>query len=257
MWWRTGMVMALMAMAASGALAETITIVADEWPPFNAEPNSGAEGYMVDVARAAFEPRGISVVYRTVPWKRAITDTRNGVYTGVIGASRTDAEGFVFPAEELARNYLAFYVKRGIPWRFQGLESIQKITLGVIGGYDYRVWLNTYIDANRRNPDRVQVMTGDMPLERNLKKLLTGRIDVVVDTEAAIRWVAKRMGVLDEIEVAGYGDEPAYCYIAFSPSLPESRTYAEILSEGIAELRANGGLREILDRYGVGDWKSP
>ena len=39
--------------------AETITMVADEWPPFNAKPQGKAEGYMVDIARAVFEPKGI------------------------------------------------------------------------------------------------------------------------------------------------------------------------------------------------------
>lgn len=242
---------------ASSAVAETITIVADQWPPFNAEPNSEAEGYMVDIARAVFEARGMTVEYKNVPWKRAIAGTQEGTYTGAIGASKTDAEGFVFPDEELARNTLAFYVKKGNPWRFHGLDSIKEITLGTIGGYDYRQWLNEYIEANQDNSDKVQILLGDAPLPRNLEKLLAGRIDVVVDNEPAIRSAAKQIGVLDQIEPAGYGEEPSYCYIAFSPALPESPQYAQMLSDGIAELRANGTLQAILDKYGLIDWQKP
>ena len=40
------------------AIAETITLVADEWPPFNAVPNSQKEGLLVDVARTVFEEKG-------------------------------------------------------------------------------------------------------------------------------------------------------------------------------------------------------
>jgi polar amino acid transport system substrate-binding protein len=242
---------------ATTCVAETITMVADEWPPFNAAANSREEGYMVDIAREVFEEKGIEVEYMTMPWKRALAETRKGTYTAVIGASKTDAAGFVFPKEELACNKLAFYVKKGNPWKFKDIESIKRVRLGVIAAYDYRQWLNEYIKANSNNPDKVQILTGDVPLQRNLSKLLLDRIDVVVDTEAAILWEAKRLGISHDIEPAGYGSEPSFCYIAFSPNRARSPIYAEILSDGIAKLRENGKLQDILDKYGLIDWKKP
>ena len=244
----------IIAVATTGT-AETITIVADEWPPFNGEANSQAEGYMVDIARIVFETKGINLKYVTMPWKRALLETRQGIYAAVIGASKTDAAGFVFPEEELARNKLAFYVKKGNIWRFKGVESIQQIKLGAAAGYDYRQWLNDYIKENSDNANKVQILTGDVPLQRNLQRLLLNRIDAVVDTEAAILWEAKRLGVSHEIESAGYGDEPSYCYIAFSPNAVKSPVYAQILSDGIAQLRSTGQLQIILDRYGLTDWR--
>jgi len=237
--------------------AETITIVADEWPPFNGKANSQFEGYMVDIARIIFEARGIEVKYITMPWKRAIAGTEQGIYTAAIGASKTDAVGFVFPEEEMARNKLAFYVKKGNSWKFNGVESIQQITLGVIAGYDYRRWLNDYIKENSNNADKVQILTGDVPLQRSLQRLVLNRIDVIVDTEAAILWEAKRLGFADDIECAGYGNEPSLCYIAFSPNITNSPVYAKILSDGIAQLRADGKLQHILEKYGLTDWRQP
>lgn len=246
----------ILAMATT-CFAETITMVADEWPPFNAAANSREEGYMVDIAREVFEEKGIEVQYMTMPWKRALAETRKGTYAAVIGASKTDAAGFVFPEEELARTKLAFYVKKGNPWKFKDIESIKQIKLGAIAGYDYRQWLNDYIKANSNNPDKVQILTGDVPLQRNLSKLLLDRIDVVVDTEAAILWEAKRLGISHDIEPAGYGSEPSLCYIAFSPNRAKSSIYAQILSDGIVKLRGNGKLQDILDKYGLIDWKKP
>jgi len=241
--------------ATTTCTAETITIVADEWPPFNGEANSQVEGYMVDIARIIFETKGIKVKYVTMPWKRALAETRQGNYTAVIGASKTDAAGLIFPEEELARNKLAFYVKKGNVWRFQGVESIQQIKLGAAAGYDYRQWLNDYIKENSNNAHKVQLLNGDVPLQRNLQRLLLNRIDVVVDTEAAILWEAKRLGISHEIESAGYGDEPSYCYVAFSPNGVKSPIYAQILSDGIAQLRSTRKLQIILDRYGLTDWR--
>jgi polar amino acid transport system substrate-binding protein len=83
------------------------------------------------------------------------------------------------------------------------------------------------------------------------------RIGVVVDTEAAIRFVAKEMGILDQLECAGYGDEPAFIYIAFSPNKSTSVRYAKMLSEGIVAMRKSGELQKILDKYGLQDWRQP
>lgn len=237
------------------AANNTITLVADEWPPFNIAPASEKEGYIVDVARKVFESQGYEVIYKIVPWKRAIQMTRSGEYDGAIGASKTDAVGFVFPAEELAQNKLAFYVKKGETWRYNGHTSIMNTTIGTIAGYDYRPWLLDYIETNKNNPAKVQVLYGDEPLRRNLGKLLAGQIKVVVDTEAAIRHISEEMKIQDQIECAGYGDEPAMIYIAFSPSKQESADYARILSEGIIELRKTGELQKFLNKYGLQDWK--
>ncbi|THB80895.1 MAG: hypothetical protein D3926_04855 [Desulfobacteraceae bacterium] len=249
-------VVCLVLVLQSQAVGETLTLVADEWPPFNGVPNSSQEGYIVDVARAVFEDQGIRVDYQVLPWRRAVEMTRDGMYNGVIGASKTDAPGFIFPEEELSRNFLSFYVRKGFPWRFTRPSDVEQVSLAVIAGYDYRQWLLGYIDSHRDNPDRIQVMTGNTPLERNLKKLINGRVDAVVDNEAVILNLAVKMGITHQIMAAGYGSEPSYIYIAFSPKKPQSGRYAKMLTHGVTQLRQSGKLAKILMTYGLKDWKS-
>lgn len=237
------------------APAQTITLAADEWPPFNTRLSHLGEGYIVDAARKIFEPQGYTVVYENMPWKRALEMTKAGKIDGAIGASKNDGIGLIFPTEELARTKMAFYVRRGNPWRFTERSSVSQVTIGAIAGYDYRNWLNTYINNNRDNFTKVQVITGDEPLKRNLTKLILERIDVVVDNEAVIQYVAKKIGISEKIACAGHDSEPSMLYIAFSPHNPQSPKYAEMLSQGIIRLRENGELKKILDKYGVSDWK--
>lgn len=239
----------------AGLKAETITLVADEWPPFNSVPNSSEEGFLVDVARAVFKSRGHTVVYKNLPWNRAIKMTRSGIYNGIIGASKTDAPDFIFPSEELSRNFLAFYVREDSAWNYHHDSDVERVSLGVIAGYDYRQWLMDYISAYRNDYQKVQVMTGDRPLQRNILKLLNHRIDAIVDNEAVIISIARRMGVTEQIKPAGYGSEASQIYIAFSPKRPESESYARMLSDGIVQLRSSGQLDRILSTYGLGDWK--
>jgi polar amino acid transport system substrate-binding protein len=235
--------------------SETVTLVADEWPPFNAMPNTSEEGVLVDVARAVFEKNGIKVSYKLIPWRRAVELTRMGTYNGLIGASKTDAPDFIFPSEELSRNVISFYVRKDSLWVFNHKSDIRSVSLGVVAGYDYRKWLLDYIEAHKNDPRKIQVMTGHQPLQRNLQKLLSNRIDAIVDNEAVILNVARQMGVNDQIKPAGYGSEIAYIYIAFSPKHADSLRYAQMLSEGVVQLRQNGQLAVILSKYGLKDWK--
>lgn len=235
--------------------AETITLAADEWAPFNSTPDKQPEGYMVDIAREVFKAHGIEIVYQAVPWKRALEGVRKGEYTAAIGPTKNEAPHLIFPKEELARNRLSFWVSKGNPWRFKNKNSIKEISLGVIDGYDYRKWLNDYAVKNRTDGTKIQFVSGVNPMEMNLRKLKAGRIDALVDNEAVVRYTAKQIGLLDSIELAGYDTTLAYCYIAFSPVHPRSADYARMLSEGIVTLRNSGGLKKILAVYGLKDWK--
>jgi polar amino acid transport system substrate-binding protein len=235
--------------------AETITIVADEWPPFNIVPDKQPEGYMVDVVREVFGAVGIKVEYKIVPWNRAKDSTLKGDYTAVIGASKKSAPNLVFPKEELICNKISFWVKKGSKWRYISPTSLDTVSLGLIEGYDYRKTLNDYVKQHRKNYGRIQFVSGTNPLEMNIRKLIAGRIGALVDNEPVVRYTSRQMGVSEKIEMAGSGNEVTCGYIAFSPANPRSKEYARILSEGIVKLRKSGRLEEILAVYGMNDWK--
>jgi len=234
-----------------------IVLVADAWPPYNNEVGSEREGFMIDVARAVFEPRGYEVDYLNVPWRRALAGTRDGTYDGAVAASRTEGPELVFPECELLRNHPAFYARSDSTWEFRGPSSLEGVALGAIRGYDYVDWLNGYIEANQGRPERVQVVSGDSPLQQNLRKLVAGRIDVIVDNEGTIRYVARQLGLLDRIRLAGSDPTESLCYIPFSPATGRGEEQAAILSRGIRELHASGELARLLSSYDIPPWETP
>lgn len=246
---------AVLFFPAAGWCEKTITMVADQWPPFNLDAAGNDKGYMIDIASEVFRARGIRVVYENIPWNRALLETEQGTFNAVVGASKTDARGFIFPEEEMARNTMAFYTAADSTWQFKDLSSLASVSLGVVDGYDYRDWLNSYIKENRKNQGRIQVMTGDDPLARNIKKLVYKRVDVIVGNNVAIPYAANKSGFSENIKPVWLGSEKALIYIAFSPSLDSSPEYAKMLSRGIKELRRSGKLEKIMERYGLHDWK--
>jgi polar amino acid transport system substrate-binding protein len=234
---------------------ETIILAADEWPPYNIQPGKQPEGYMVDIAREVFKSHNIEVVYKVVPWTRALEGTKTGKYTGAIGPSKNEAPGLIFPDEELTVNKLSFWIKKGNPWRFTGQNSVHQVSLALIQSYDYRSWLNTYAQTHKHDKNKIQFVTGEAPLAMNLRKLVAGRVGAVVDNEATVHYKAKQLELLDAIELAGKDTEPIAFYIAFSPATPRSVDYAKMLSDGIVAMRKSGRLQQILAVYDLSDWK--
>jgi len=237
------------------SLADTITVVADEWCPINCEPGSDKPGYAIEVAQYVFGKAGHQVVYQNLNWSKSIEDSRKGMYSGIVGASKEEAEDFVFPQNTIGASANSFFVSAGSNWTYQGMDSLNGVCLAAIKSYEYGDDLDAYLESNKNDPKKVQVVSGDNPLEKNFKKLDGGRVDVVIEDRPVGDYTIKEMGLKGKIKFAGNDGDPTDFYIAFSPADPKSKEYADLLSQGLDDMRASGKLEEILSRYGMSDWK--
>ena len=135
------------------------------------------------------------------------------------------------------------------------LPSRDKV-IAVIGGYRYGESIDSYVVA-MANTRSVFVANGEDALERNIRMLLAGRVDLVLEVPYVFNAKAKQMGVLQEVREMARLKESYDLYIACSPIRVTSDEYLRLLDAGIRELRRTGELRKILDKYGVEDWKKP
>ena len=232
--------------------ADTITLVADDWCPINCEPSSDSPGYVVELAIKIFGDAGHQVEYQYLSWNRALAQVKAGKFNGAIAATPKELPEGIFPQEELGYYGNYFIKNKGSEWSFTSMESLAEVDLAVIQGYNYGENLNEYIKAN---PSKVTGMGGNDVVRRNLGMLMKGRIDVYLEDRNIAFYTAKKMGILDEIEVAGTEGTPIALYIGFSPAIAQSKQYAQIMTEGMQRLRKKGQLQKILDKYGVADWK--
>jgi len=251
------LITALSLLLPTGANADTITLRADEWCPFNCQPEADKPGFGIEIARAVFTAAGHDLDYRLLPWTRALDECRKGAIAAVIGTTPTESPDFVFPAEMIARADNAMAVKKGNPWRYAGPASLDRLKVGIIQGYVYMGTIGDYLEAAAKAPDhkRLDTTGGDNALELNLKKLLAGRVDVVIDSGAVLTYKIQDLHLTDKVELAGSADlDPIY--VAFSPALPVSKDLAALFDRSVADLRASGKLQAILSRYGQKDWKN-
>lgn len=243
------------------AKKETITLVADGWCPYNCEPNSDRPGYMVELAKSAFARHNIDVVYSNLPWARAIEDARQNKYTGIIGAYYSDAPDFIFPKSPQGLCRFSFFVKKNDPWTFLDMSSLKTRSLGAINDYSYSVELDDYVVTNRNNLQRLQILSGDNALDNNIKKLLMGRVDTIIEDKQVFGYFLSpaeyeqvRMSIKDAGTLPDKEDGNGIIFIAFSPKNPNSPRYAKILSDETELMRKSGELQQILSKYGIADF---
>lgn len=237
------------------AHAETVTLAADTWCPYNCAEG----GYMVEIARDIFQKNNIDVDYRVMPWKEAVEKARDGEVDGIVGATRDDAPDFVFPASLQGMSDMRFWVRDDSPWIYSGLDSLKGVKLAVIEDYAYSKELNDYIAANKGNSARIYMASGNKPLEDNLKRLKNKEVDVVAEDDNVINYLMTAAGANYPIKSVGTPVKYEeinfnFLYIAFSPKTPNAARYARMLDDGMKQLRESGELKKILDIYHVNDW---
>ena len=197
----------------SSARADVIELRADPWCPFNCTPGSAAPGFMVELAHEALAPFGHEVRYAQLNWSRSLVKVRSGEITRI---------------SELA-----------------GLR------LGATRDYDYYTTeVLAQIAARSPEPGEIQLLSGNDALARNLRKLLAGRIDVMVEEHSALLYQLQQQGLQDQVVLLPHA-QSSPLHIGFSPRHPRPAFYVRQMEQGLATLRRSGRYRAILARYGL------
>lgn len=247
------LMIALLCLAYSAsALSDVFTVRSDEWPPYNTTADAEQPGYVIEILQAALEPHGYTVDYQTMPWNRSLDSVRNGDFHAVVGAFVSDAPDFVFPEESVGTAGSTFYTLPSSDWSYDGVDSIANIRLGYLADYAYTDSIDEYLEEHGDNHQR---MAADGGLANLIRMLMGGRIDAVIEDESVMQATLLSMGIsADSLRHAGAAGEPEPIYAALSPAREESAELAEKISQGIREMREDGRLEAILERYGVEKW---
>jgi polar amino acid transport system substrate-binding protein len=239
------------------ATAAEVTLRADPWYPYNGDPHGERPGYMVEIARYALARGGHRLDYQLLPWQRSLDAAERGRIDCVVGVHLAAEGGLLFPSESFGRMDEVFFGLRDAPpWRFRSTEDLRDKVVAVVGGYRYGDPIDAYI-AEQSDSRRVYVASGEAALERNIKMLLAGRVDLVLEAPAVFAAKARQMGVSDQVRELDRLGDPQNLYIACSAIKPSSEEYLRLFDAGIRELRRSGELQKILDKYDVEDWKQP
>ncbi len=231
---------------------EKIILAADKWCPYNCEPGSSMPGYMVEMASTIFAKYNIEIEYVLKPWDKAIEAVRQGEVHGIIGASFDETSDLVYPTVPQAYGIIAAFTLENSSWKYENASSIKGLRIGLILGYKYPDDIANYIFITLPKAPELFVFEGGADaVPEHVNNLINKKTDVYLENQYVM---AKYINAESspKIRNAGQvGTELDRLYIAFSPKLKKSYTYAKMLSEGMEDLRNSGKLAELYKKYGL------
>ena len=220
------------------AYIKSMSVVAPEWEGYT---NKDGSGLYWDIIRAVYEPVGIKVKTRIVPWNRAIKMvSKYRTYNAILGEYLSSDEPVIFPSYPLDVEFMTILSKIPTGNNWQGLKTLSEKRVGWIKDYEV-------IEAKNRDFTLVEFRT----LEQGLKMLNNGELDFVIDDwdeiAAAIQSYNLSMDKYIENEMPAGTD----LYAAFSDD-QFSRELIKIYNERIPKLVANGELQAIYKKWHTG-----
>lgn len=230
-------------LASTLVRASTVLVLGNESMPWNGVVHGKPLGIVVEILNEASKYGAPEFEFRLgLPWMRAQAEVlrRNGEPVALIPLSRTpERETRYRWIAELVPNQIriATYAK---PRPLRTLDEARDLTVGLIRGH-------SAIDFLRKQGfDRIDDNAGDA--EANIKKLLSGRVDAIVDSRLVYRYHWKKIGALPEVLQEGpVVGNTVGIHIAAGPDFPA--TLARKIADAIDAMRKSGKLQEIIDRW--------
>lgn len=202
-------------------------------------------GQIVELLNEAFgRIDGVSLEIRILPWARCIQEAKTGRKDGIAKLFKTDerAQFMAFSSEPLVLEVTRFfYLEEKFPdgLRWDALADLSEYRVGIAEGSSYGAIAD---EAIRSGVLKTEAVAADL---QNMKKLLAGRLDLVLNDE--------RLGAIHARDAGGEGrikvSEQAVCeegvYLGLSQA-SDAVTIMPTIDRVLAELREEGVADRIL-----------
>ncbi len=232
----------------SHAVADTkVRLMTEEFAPYQYYEGQGANkiisGISIEIVQAIQKQISNDDPIKVLPWSRALKLLAKNKNSALFSTARTpereDKYKWVGPLSKLE---MVFFRKVGSGVNFNSMEEAK--TVGKIG-----VTKNvaTHEILSSKGFTNLDVIKSGAD-EKNLKRLAKGRVDVWPTAYYAGIYSAKKMGLLDEIEVVpGVTILSGHLYIAFNKDTDPNTIHQ--WQSALDQLKSDGVVDAILNKY--------
>ncbi|WP_415883042.1 substrate-binding periplasmic protein [Neptuniibacter sp. QD34_54] len=238
-------------------IEKPINIAMSDWCPFTGNCGIG-EGYIPEVIGEIFSRKNIKVNFYLMPWSRGLQRTSDGEFTGLLNPSQHgEASHFYFSKEPTGSYAYCYYTKKEDSWVYKGATSLSTRQTALIKdagmGEDH-----AYINDPKNQDYFYHISLTDDYMDRAFKMLDSGRIDTFVNDFNVTEFYLKQHPIWKgKIKKAGC-IKMNNVWLGLTPKFSERDRVVlvgEIYDQGVVELRNDGTLAKILEKYGVSDWE--
>lgn len=207
-----------------------IVLASEQWNDYT---NQDGSGLAWDLLRQIFEPAGITLQTRSVPYTRSVGLTQRGEVDGYVGSYRNEASAVLYPRWNFDADHIYAL----------GLATAPTPTLATLG--DYRLaWVRgykyeQYLPSVRRF-NQIERRSGILPM------LQHGRADFYIDAFTEAKYVLSQSYEPALFKLTHIAELPLY--IGFADS-ERGRALMAVYDQRLTSLVKTGELKGIFARW--------
>ena len=210
-----------------------IMLASEEWNDYT---NKDGSGLAWDVLRHVFEPAGITLQTRSVPYTRSVGLAQRGEVDGWVGSYRDEATGVLYPHWNFDSDHIYALGLATAPT--PSVATLGNYRLAWVRGYKYEEYL-----PNIHRFNQIERRDGILPM------LQHARADFYIDALSEAKYVLGQSDDPAQFKLTHIAELPLY--VGFADN-ERGRALMAVYDERIAALVKNGELKPIFER-----WKQP
>lgn len=233
-------------ISSSLASAGSYNFVTLEFPPIEFAGQDGkAQGIAVDLVEKIMANLGHQVTIEVIPWARGLEMVKTGKADAIFTAYKTpEREEFLdYSTSVLVPQTVSLYVPKNSELAFDGdLLKLKDKRFGVVSTISYGKIFDSLRDQLKT--ERVE------NLESNLRKLLAGRVDLVISNIYVAESEINKLALQNDVKKLAPEVETVDSFIAFSKAKGLS-DLRDNFDKELAKLVQDGTYAAIMTKYGI------
>ena len=218
---------------------KSISVVAPEWQGYTHKDGSGLYW---DIMRAIYEPKGIKVKTRIVPWNRAIKMVSiYRTYNAIVGEYSDSAEAVIFPKYPIDVEFMVTLSKKSFGHTFKDASSLTNKRVAWFKDYEL-------INEKDRDFELVEFRT----IKEGIEMLKSGKIDFILNDRDSTEQGMRTQHLNNDDYALNEMPFGRDIFTAFSDDML-SRELIKIYNERIPKLVASGKLAAIYKKWDSGE----
>ena len=226
--------------SAANANGKTFRLVSAIYPPYN-YVDGEIKGLNIEIIKAAFTAVDYQVTVDMLPFARALLYAKRGDFDGMTLWHSKQRENWFQFSKPFTQSDLVFFKRKSLQVNYLELADLTPFTIGTVQKYSYPKAFSK-LQALRKD----EVLTD----EQNLKKLISGRIDIALIDKRMAQFIMKRDHTAQQplFDSAGVLKIENY-YLAVSKNTTESQDKLAKFNLGLSIIENNGVLKKIIEKY--------
>ncbi|MGY2136702.1 substrate-binding periplasmic protein [Pseudomonas reactans] len=210
-----------------------VMLASEEWNDYT---NKDGSGLAWDVLRQVFEPAGITLQTRSVPYTRSVGLAQRGEVDGWVGSYRDEATGVLYPHWNFDSDHIYALGLASTP--APTVATLGNYRLAWVRGYKYEEYL-----PNVHRFNQIERRDGILPM------LQHARADLYIDALTEAKYVLNQADDPSKFALTHIAELPLY--IGFADN-ERGRALMGVFDQRMAALVKSGELKAIFEH-----WKQP